>query len=410
MFASLVFIFRIACAWTLVILPTALIAGHNVSGPEVGMVVFVALATAMLVFVGAISHLHRARLVAGGLSHQALTNRQRRQIELPYDPAEAFDMVEAAMRELPRVEDGESDPGSYSVQAFVLRARPVKRTLLRLFSPLSWFASRRNLLRANVTPGDQTSLVTLVSEPEGGLWNDWFVVDDASNYETIEALSRSLSRRNTNRRRREQESHRQTETEKELSEARLGLLSAQVEPHFLYNTLASAQVLVRTDPARADEMLGNLISYLRHSLPKADEQMSNLGTEMERTRAYLDILKVRMGNRLTFSIDMPDAAQGMAMPAMMLQTLAENAIKHGLEPKTGGGTVWIRAQLESGALEVTVADDGRGLSTEGSGTGIGLKNVRERLRLIYGDKARLAITNNFPTGVSATLVIPTGEA
>lgn len=409
MFAGIVFIVRIALAWTAVILPVALIAGHNVSYGEVGGVVFVALAVAGLVLVGAISHLNRAHLVAGKLSNRVLTNRQRLQLELPYEPMEAFDMVEAAVRELPRVDDIDAEPGSYSVQATVLRVRPVKRALFGLFSPLSWFGAKRNLLRATVTPGEETALVTIVSEPAGGVWNDWFLVDDASNYETVESLRRSLSRRSTSKRRREQESHRQTETEKELSEARLGLLSAQVEPHFLYNTLASAQVLVRTDPARADEMLGNLISYLRHSLPKADEQMSNLGAEMTRTKAYLDILKVRMGSRLAVSIDVPPEAETVPMPAMMLQTLAENAIKHGLEPKTGGGTIWIRARIGGGAMEVTVADDGRGLSTEGSGTGIGLKNVRERLRLIYGDAARLSIANNFPTGVSATLVVPTVE-
>jgi hypothetical protein len=408
MFAAMVFITRIACAWALVILPVALIVGHNVDGT--GWVVFGALAAGALVLIGAISHLYRAHTVAGRLSHRVLTNRQRRQVELPYEAGEAFDLVEAAVRDLPGVEDIDVAPGSFMVQAMVARPPMSGRPLFRLLRPLTWFNAGRDLVRVTVTPGEDAALVTLTSGPDGGLWDAWFVVDDASNFENVETLSRSLSRRMTGRRRREQEIHRQTETEKELSEARLGLLSAQVEPHFLYNTLASAQVLVRTDPDRADEMLGNLISYLRHSLPKADEQMSNLGTELERTRAYLDILKVRMGNRLTFWIDVPDEARGVTMPAMMLQTLAENSIKHGLEPKTGGGTVWIRAQFADGALEVTVADDGRGLSAEGSGTGIGLKNVRERLRLIYGDRSRLSIANNFPTGVSATLVIPTREA
>jgi sensor histidine kinase YesM len=307
------------------------------------------------------------------------------------------------------VDDLETDPSGMSVQATVLRQRPVKTALFGLFSPLTWFAARRNVVRATVTAGDEGSTVTLISEPNGGVWNDWFLVDDASNYESVETLRRSLARRSAHTRRREQQSHRQTETEKELSEARLGLLSAQVEPHFLYNTLASAQVLVRSDPARADEMLGNLITYLRNSLPKTDEQMSNLGAELERTRAYLDILKVRMGSRLSVSIDVPAEAESVPMPGMMLQTLAENAIKHGLESKPGGGTIWLRARLQDGQLEVTVADDGRGLSTEGSGTGIGLKNVRERLRLIYGERARLTIGNNFPAGVSATVVVPVGE-
>lgn len=410
MFAGMVFVFRILTAWSAIIVPAAIVTGHNVSSREVLAVVFFALMMGALVVMGALSHLHRAHLVAGRLSGRVLSNRQRVQIEMPYDPAETFDMVEAAMRELPRVDELEADPSGASVQATVLRQRPVKTALYGLFSPLTWFAARHNLVRATVTAGDAGSTVTVISEPNGGVWNDWFLVDDASNYESVETLRRSLARRAANTRRREQESHRQTETEKELSEARLGLLSAQVEPHFLYNTLASAQVLVRSDPARADEMLGNLITYLRNSLPKTDEQMSNLGAELERTRAYLDILKVRMGSRLNVSIDVPAGAESVPMPGMMLQTLAENAIKHGLESKPGGGTIWLRARLLDGQLEVTVADDGRGLSTEGSGTGIGLKNVRERLRLIYGDRARLTIGNNFPAGVSATVVVPVGES
>jgi len=185
---------------------------------------------------------------------------------------------------------------------------------------------------------------------------------------------------------------------------------AQVEPHFLYNTLASAQVLTRSDPARADAMLGNLIQYLRHSLPRTEDAPSTLGEELERSRAYLDILAIRMGPRLSLQVDVPDELQRLVFPPMMLQTLVENAIKHGLEPKPGGGTVWILARAVGGeqaqAVAVTVADDGRGFSSEGAGTGIGLRNVRERLRLAYGNGASFAIVANFPSGVAATITVP----
>jgi LytS/YehU family sensor histidine kinase len=199
---------------------------------------------------------------------------------------------------------------------------------------------------------------------------------------------------------------RQTATEKELTVARLSLLHAQIEPHFLYNTLASAQLLTRSDAPRADEMLGNLITYLRHSLPRTEDALSTVGEELERARAYLDILKIRMGARLHLQVDVPEPLRAVLLPPMMLQTLVENAIKHGLEPKPGGGTVWILARSLDSQVAVTVADDGRGFSAEGSGTGIGLRNVRERLRLAYGATASFAIVANFPAGVAATITVP----
>jgi LytS/YehU family sensor histidine kinase len=153
-------------------------------------------------------------------------------------------------------------------------------------------------------------------------------------------------------------------------------------------------------------MLGNLISYLRHSLPRTEASLSSLGDEVERARAYLEIMKIRMGERLALQVQVPEALRTVPMPAMMLQTLAENAIKHGLEPLPGGGNVWISARVSGDKAAITVADDGRGFSEDGGGTGIGLKNVRERLRLAYGDAASLSIVANFPKGVAATITVP----
>jgi sensor histidine kinase YesM len=179
-----------------------------------------------------------------------------------------------------------------------------------------------------------------------------------------------------------------------------------VEPHFLYNTLASAQILTRTDPAGADQMLGNLITYLRYSLPRTEDSLSTIGEELERARAYLDIMKIRMGTRLQLQIEVADNLRAVLFPSMMLQTLVENAIKHGLEPQSGGGTIWILARHNDQSVAVTVADDGRGFSAEGAGTGIGLRNVRERLRLAYGSAASFAIVAIFPSGVAATINVP----
>ena len=242
--------------------------------------------------------------------------------------------------------------------------------------------------------------------PDASAWLDLFVLDDGVNVENVEAVTRAITRRVADQRRQEQADVEKTVSEKELTVARLNLLNAQVEPHFLYNTLASAQVLTRTDPPRADVMLGHLIQYLRSSLPRTEDTLSTLGEELERTQAYLEILKIRMGNRLNVQVDVPDALKAVPMPSMMLQTLVENAIKHGLEPKTGGGTIWILARRHDDHATLTVADDGQGFGGQSTGTGIGLKNLRERLRLTFGSEASFAIVSNFPSGVAATLTLP----
>lgn len=232
------------------------------------------------------------------------------------------------------------------------------------------------------------------------------MVDDGTNLENAQAIARAISRRVSEKRKGEAAQVRETATEKELTVAKLSLLHAQVEPHFLYNTLASAQVLTRSDPAKADQMLGNLIDYLRRSLPRAEDALSTLGDELQRATAYLEILKIRMGERLAVQLQVPESLRSVPMPPMMLQTLVENAIKHGLEPVVGGGNIWILAREIDGKVAVTVADDGRGFSDQGGGTGIGLRNVRERLRLAYGEAATFAIVANFPHGVAATITLP----
>ncbi len=412
---SIFFVFRIAVAWVLgwlgvLIMWLSLTTGRSPSWP------FVMLAMLVVFWhvISAISHLHRVRLIAGRIDAGTVTNRQRRQIEIPFEAGEAFDMINAAVRELPRSEAIESARDSLQLRARVKRIDLYRETLgIKKDSWLGWgsgasgvFGSGHNQILATVTPGNGTCSVTLICEPEGGAWCDWFVVDNGTNLENAEAITRAITRRVAERRRTEQATAQQTVTEKELTVAKLSLLHAQVEPHFLYNTLASAQILTRSDPARADEMLGNLILYLRHSLPRTEDEPSTLGEELERARAYLEILKIRMGSRLSLQIEVPPQLMSVPFPTMMLQTLVENAIKHGLEPKSGGGTVWILARATEAGVAVTVADDGRGFSAEGGGTGIGLKNVRERLKLAYGTTASFAIVANFPTGVAATITVP----
>ena len=405
MIRSFLFLARLLVAWGLLsFFPMVFVT--DVLGVRIEplfAVLFVGLMA--MVAVAAMSHIRRVRLVAGHVNGGTLSNRQRRQIEIPFEAGEAFDLLAAAIRELPGVEEVHTARDSLQVRARLQRIDPYGGQ--PRFSPDRWLRVVRNQILATVTPNADAGSVLLICEPEAGAWSDLFRVDDGTNLENAEAIARAITRRVAERRRGEKADVAQTVTEKELTAAKLSLLHAQVEPHFLYNTLASAQYLTRSDPARADEMLGNLITYLRHSLPRTDTSASTLGEEVERARAYLEILRIRMGPRLQLQIDVPRHLLTLPFPAMMLQTLVENAIKHGLEPRTDGGTVWILAKEAEGQVAVTVADDGQGLggSTRG-GTGIGLRNVRERLRLAYGAEANLSVVANFPNGVAATITVP----
>ncbi|WP_233433593.1 sensor histidine kinase [Lysobacter soli] len=407
MFKTLAFVLRIGFAWFMALLVVSAIWNQlPVLGRLDWVLTMAGIATMALVVVAASSHVDRVRLIANRVDKEALDNRQRRQVEVPFEAGEAFDLVDAAVRELPRIGPVESARDSLQLRATVARPQNDGDHPLGQWNPMRWFGVPRNRILVTVTPGRDAASVTLICEPESPAWSDWFLVDEGTNFENAEAITRAISRRVAQRRRDEKAETAQTATEKELTVARLNLLHAQVEPHFLYNTLASAQLLTRSDPARADEMLGHLIQYLRRSLPSTDNEMSTLSAELERALAYLEILKIRMGSRLAVQVDVPESLRNTPLPPMVLQTLVENAIKHGLEPRTGGGTVWIRARRVDDVVAVTVADDGEGFNTKNSGTGIGLKNVRERLRLLYGASAALSVVANFPSGVAATISVP----
>ena len=410
MISSFFFVVRLSAAWLALYMVLALTLHETFfRHSDGGLVVLGALVLAGVTITGAFSHVNRVRLIAGQVNSSTLSRRQRRQIEIALEAGEAFDLVEAAIGELPGVHDIEAARDSLQVRARLERVNPYPGDTVA-WKRLSSLHTLRNQILMTVTPNGDAGSVMLICEPERAAWTDWFFIDYGTNLENAEALGRAIARRVAERRRTEQATARQSATEKELTVAKLSLLHAQVEPHFLYNTLASAQLLTRTDPARADEMLGNLITYLRHSLPRTEDALSTVGEELERARAYLDILKIRMGARLHLQIDVPEPLRAVLFPTMMLQTLVENAIKHGLEPQSGGGTVWILARSLDAAVAVTVADDGRGFSAEGGGTGIGLRNVRERLRLAYGAAAGFTIVANFPTGVAATITVPNSTA
>ncbi len=193
--------------------------------------------------------------------------------------------------------------------------------------------------------------------------------------------------------------------EKNVLEAKLQLMQAQVEPHFLFNTLANVQHLVETDPSAAGRMLDSLIQYLRAALPQMREAGTTLGRELEMARAFLEIHRVRMGERLEFTIDVPEPLRARSFPPMMLISLVENAIKHGIDPCCECGQITIRAAESDGKLVVSVADTGEGIKPK-QGGGLGLANIRERLKALYGPSARLVLEENVPRGVVAAIEVP----
>jgi hypothetical protein len=197
--------------------------------------------------------------------------------------------------------------------------------------------------------------------------------------------------------------------QRQLSEARMQMMQAQVEPHFLFNTLASVEHLIETNPPRASAMQRSLIQYLRAVLPQMRDNtlVTNLGREVDMVTAYLNLLKMRMEERLTVDMRIPDSLRGAAFPPMMLQSMVENAIKHGLECKPEGGTLKIVADVADNKLRVTVTDDGVGFGVVPStGTGLGLPTIRERLRLLHGESGQLHIAANSPSGVIAMVEVP----
>jgi len=196
-------------------------------------------------------------------------------------------------------------------------------------------------------------------------------------------------------------------SEKKAVETNLRLLQAQIEPHFLFNTLSNILSLLDTDLGKGKSMLMDLIRYLRTSLAKTREEATTLGQEMEMIKAYLNIFKVRMEGRLHYSIDIPDIIKDAPFPPMLVQPLVENAVKHGIEPTIEGGEVTIRAKSNGDMMRVEVADTGTGLSKDGE-VGFGISNVRERLQSLYGNRGRLILEENRPSGLKAIIEVPYG--
>lgn len=198
-----------------------------------------------------------------------------------------------------------------------------------------------------------------------------------------------------------------------LAEARLRALQAQIEPHFLYNTLANVVSLIGPQPAQAQHMLERFIDYLRATLSASRSEEATLASECKLIAAYLDVLKVRMGERLLYRIEVPDELRQFRIAPMLLQPVVENAIAHGLEPKVEGGEVVLSARVEGDHVSLRISDTGVGLNEAAPrkpGGGVGLSNLRERLRSLYGAAAKVELLENQPCGMTVRLMLPLNES
>ena len=202
---------------------------------------------------------------------------------------------------------------------------------------------------------------------------------------------------------------RQSDVSRQLVETRLRVLQAQIEPHFLFNTLASAQQLAQKGAPDAAKLIGHLVRFLRTSIPSMRDDTAPLKHEFDHIAAYLAIMQTRMGDRLSFSVKAAPDVESFALPPALVMTLAENAVKHGIELNEKGGRIDVKALLVQDTLVITVADTGVGLTLDANkehGSGMGLSNIAKRLQVIYGDAAQVRLEQNAPSGCVATLTLP----
>ncbi|MDB5916373.1 MAG: hypothetical protein JWR40_607 [Massilia sp.] len=199
---------------------------------------------------------------------------------------------------------------------------------------------------------------------------------------------------------------------RELSDSQLLLLRAQIEPHFLFNTLGAVQQLAQQGAPLAAQLTANLIVFLRASLAEMRSEQVTLEQEFAVVKAYLEVMKARLGERLHVTFELPGALAQMTMPSMLVLTLAENAVKHGIEPSLRGGSVAVSARLQGGVACIRVEDSGVGIHPQPGGgirPGLGLDNVRRRLQLAYGAAARVTLHDGFD-GTVAEIIVPVKAA
>jgi hypothetical protein len=320
--------------------------------------------------------------------------RQWTEVELPFDLLESLELVEQELRARREISGVRLDRERFQVTAHTGR---------------DW-RYNGDRVKVSLAPVGAPEAGTTRARIESRPYLHVRVLEVGTGKRLVESVARNLNQAVNRRLKAEREAAEQAALQAQLHQARLGLLQAQVEPHFLYNTLANLQLLIREDARAAEKMAGDLIHYLRLSVPDFRTGEFTLGRETDLVRAYVDIMKIRMRDRLEVDITVDPEAAPRAFAPLLVHTLVENAIKHGLEPRPEGGRISIEARsVAGGGLRITVADTGMGLQAGRHGSGMGLVNLRERLKLLYGERASLAISPNTPSGIVGVIEIPPTE-
>ncbi|WMJ68263.1 histidine kinase [Stenotrophomonas sp. 24(2023)] len=201
-----------------------------------------------------------------------------------------------------------------------------------------------------------------------------------------------------------------SELERQALEARVQLLQRQVAPHFLFNTLANLQALVDSGSPQAPQVMRHLVAYLRGSVPRLQQPLVPVADEMALVTAYLELMHLRMPDRLRYRLEVAQAARPLACPGLAVLTLVENAVRHGIDPREDGGEICIQVSADATRCEVTVSDDGAGLAGASPGLGTGLATLRQRLQLLFGDAASLQLQPGVQGGAVARLRFPAQRA
>lgn len=293
------------------------------------------------------------------------------------------------------------------------------RRVEAVFNPPAWRGKWRTWTTADAltvdlrpsylrVPGHGGCTLGVQARPLNRLFNGVLWVDRGRNFRRLQTLQEALAARMASERMREETARNAETLEARLAQAELLLLRAQAEPHFLFNTLAHLRELIADgESPKALEMLDHLISYARTLAGRIRKAMHRLDQELDATRAYLSLMHLRFGDRLRFDIQVEPGALGCEVPVGALLIPAENAIKHGIEPRAQGGCVEIRGQVERGCLHLEVRDDGMGLQpSQGPGPGTGLANLRERLQISFSGEARMVVENRETGGVRVDLELP----
>ena len=327
------------------------------------------------------------------LTPEMISSRPHLMLPSPLDPLSTYDLCAETLSGLALgLALGYPGPAAFWHQSFKGRILLAPSRSMRLWQSIE--------VQISGEPGQQAQVrvrrrfgLSFFSTQKGEAWREVQTVADH--------LRAELKRRHHTL----QLARREHELERAALNAKLSALQAQVEPHFLFNTLANLKYLIRTDGETAQLMLDHLVGYLQNALPDMRSVSSTVGREMALAGDYLSIMQIRMGERLRFRIDADDAVRALPFPPAMLISLVENAIKHGLESATRPGDLLIGAAVDGGALRLTVRDNGAGLSDH-PGQGLGLANIHERLRLLYGERASLTVEALDDGGVEATLSVP----